>query len=89
MKKKLGISIAVAALVFAGSATAYAHPVGPPGEPDCYGNRISHGSSHSAKHEGHGWTPPERVAMAEEMFGEDLTVKDFHFFVKMNCAGEE
>ena len=68
--------------------SALAHPVGTPGEPNCYGNRVSHGSSKSEVHEGHGLTPVERVEINEEALGIDLSVKDFHDFVKFNCAGE-
>jgi hypothetical protein len=75
----LGVGLASAAL---------AHPVGTPGEPSCYGNRVSHGSSHSKVHEGHGLTPVERVEINEEFLGIDLSVKDFHDFVKLNCEGE-
>ncbi|WP_346380892.1 hypothetical protein [Microbacterium sp.] len=49
-----------------------AHPVGEAGEPNCLGQRVSHGSSHSPVHGGHGLTPVERRDLVEELFGEEI-----------------
>ena len=72
---------------------ASAHPVGTPGTPNCFGNRISHGSSD------HGLTPKERAAelqkivdsgdpLALELFGETVSVAEFTRFVKANCSDD-
>jgi hypothetical protein len=69
--------------------TISAHPVGSADEPNCHGQRVSHGVSHSLKHLGHGHpdsefpggTPPERRDIVEEFIGE-ITVGEWHQFIK-------
>ena len=39
---------------------ASAHPVGDDTQPNCHGQRVSHGASHSEIKGGHGLTPVER-----------------------------
>ena len=48
------------------AGTAMAHPVGEDGSPDCFGQRISHGSANFHADEGHGLTPKDRAAMLQE-----------------------
>lgn len=92
MRKKavLLVPIAVAAVVASGGS-AYAHPVGEPGTPSCFGERVSHGSND------HKLTPKERAEalqefvdagdpMALELFGETVTAGEFAKFVKVNCS---
>ena len=70
---------------------ASAHTVGVPGTPNCFGQRISHGSSD------HGLTPKERAAglqelvdaglpEAVELFGETVSVREMTAFVRANCS---
>jgi hypothetical protein len=66
----------------AGSGIAQAHPVGDATEPNCHGQRVSHGASHSPVHAGHGLTPVERRDAIEAMFGEELTVGEWNKFIK-------
>jgi hypothetical protein len=85
MKAGLRALLAVLALTgasWAGSGMAQAHPVGEPGDPDCHGQRVSHGASHSPVHEGHQLTPVDRRDIIEEMFGEELTVGEWNKFIK-------
>lgn len=78
MVRKLALvasTAVVAAVVVVGPVGA--HPVGVPGEPNCHGKRISHGSSD------HGLTPKERAELASQMFGEDISVREMQQFVRM------
>lgn len=68
-------TVVVAAVMVVGPAGA--HPVGDSSEPNCHGQRISHGSSD------HGLTPKERAEMASELFGEDISVREMQEFVRM------
>ena len=68
--------------LFIGSGLAFAHPVGEADDPNCHGQRVSHGASHSKVHEGHGLTPVERRDLVEEIFGEELTVGEWNKFIK-------
>ncbi len=65
-----------AAVLFGGTASA--HPVGDASEPNCHGQRVSHGASHSTKHGGHGLTPVERRDMVQEFLPFEITVGDWH-----------
>lgn len=103
MSRRLTSVLAATALLtvlFAGSALA--HPVGEPGTPSCFGERISHGSSD------HGLTPVDRAAQLEEFvvtpaldgefgpeiqqfalefFGDDgVSVKEMTRWVRANCS---
>jgi hypothetical protein len=77
------------------SGTASAHPVGTPGTPSCFGERVSHGSSDPL----HKLTPKERAAalqelvdagdeFAIELFGETVTAGEFAKFVKVMCSDD-
>ncbi|MET0840463.1 MAG: hypothetical protein ABWY19_16905 [Marmoricola sp.] len=90
LKALLIPAIAATALVI-GSAPAIADAVGEPGTPNCFGQRISHGSSD------HKLTPKERAAGLQELvdsgfppavalFGETVTVREFAAFVRANCS---
>ena len=83
-------AVAVSALLV-GSGPAMAHTVGVPGTPNCFGQRISHGSSD------HQLTPKERAAGLQEivdsgdpeaiaLFGDTVTVREFAWFVRTNCS---
>ncbi|HEX7188494.1 MAG TPA: hypothetical protein VF423_09760 [Actinomycetes bacterium] len=72
---------------------ASAHPVGTPGTPSCFGERISHGSSD------HELTPGDRAAglqafvdaedpLALELFGDTVSVGEFAWFVRVNCSDD-
>lgn len=96
----LVVPAALAVGVVLTPGVAQAHPVGTPGEPRCFGDRISHGSSDHAKDPTQmGGTPKERAALlsevivgipeAEEFFGTDgVSVQEFIRFVKINCSDE-
>lgn len=102
MKKILGSAFAAVMLaVTIGSGIASADVVGTPGDPNCHGVRVGHGSSD------HDLTPVARVAelnnllsldpatlppgfaefvtFLQDFFGEEATVAEFHRFVKANC----
>jgi hypothetical protein len=66
-----------------GPSIAFGHPVGEASEPNCHGQRVSHGASHSPVKEGHGLTPVERRDLAEEVFGEEISMHEWHEFIKM------
>ncbi len=72
---------------------ASAHPVGTPGTPSCFGERISHGSSD------HKLTPGDRAAglqafvdegdpLALELFGDTVSIGEFAWFVRVNCSDD-
>jgi len=84
-------AVAVTALVIGSAPAATADTVGVPGTPNCFGQRVSHGSSD------HELTPKERAAglqelvdagfpEAVELFGEKVTVREFAWFVRTNCS---
>ena len=102
MRRKLVSALgALVVAVVMGATPAAGHPVGTPGEANCHGVRVSHGSSD------HGQTPGERVQelngllsldpttlpagfanfvlFLQGFFGEEATIQEFHRFVKMNC----
>jgi hypothetical protein len=70
--------------ILAGSGMALAHPVGDDSEPNCHGQRVSHGASHSKVHDGHGLTPVERRDMFVEMglIPEGTNLGEWNKFVK-------
>jgi hypothetical protein len=89
-KKILVVPVALAGILLTPGA-ASAHPVGEPGTPSCFGERVSHGSS------AHDLTPKERAAALQELvdagfpdavalFGETVTVREFADFVRTNCS---
>lgn len=73
---------AVAVALVAGAELAAAHPVGDASEPSCHGQRVSHGASHSPVHEGHELTPVQRRDIIAELIGEEITLGDWHKFIK-------
>ena len=97
LKRLITIAAASVAAVTLSASAAGAHPVGTPGEPNCHGQRISHGND--PKDPAHGLTPPERAAILTEiiaeggpfgsflelLFGEEVSVAEFHQFVRA-CA---
>ena len=91
-KALLAVSTAVAGVLLT-PALASADTVGTPGTPNCFGQRVSHGSSD------HDLTPKERVAGLQELvdsgfpdavafFGETVTVREFALFVRINCSDD-
>lgn len=97
----LGGALLMPVVLLAGTASA--HPVGEPGTPSCFGERISHGSSD------HGLTPkdraaglgevvalvlagefgPEAQAFALDFFGDDgVNVKEMTAWVRLNCSDD-
>jgi hypothetical protein len=86
------VASAAAVAMCAVPQIASADIVGVPGTPNCFGQRISHGSSD------HGLTPKERAAglqelvdsgevpEAREYFGDTVTVQEMIKFVKANCS---
>jgi hypothetical protein len=86
-------AVAVTALVIGSAPAATADTVGVPGTPNCFGQRISHGSSV------HKLTPKERAAglqaivdsgdpLALELFGTTVSVGEFAWFVRTNCSDD-
>lgn len=85
MKSRIIAGIAAVttlAAVVTGAGIASAHPVGDASEPNCHGQRVSHGASHSKVHGGHGLTPGERRDFIEEFIGEEITLGEWHQFIK-------
>lgn len=93
MRKRMVVGAACAMSLLFAPAVASAHPVGAPGTPSCFGERISHGSSD------HGLTPKERAAglqelvdegfpPAVELFGETVSVQEMIQFVRANCSDD-
>jgi hypothetical protein len=72
----------MAGALFVGGGVASAHPVGDASEPNCHGQRVSHGASHSKVHGGHGLTPVDRRDIIEEIIGEEITVGEWNKFIK-------
>ena len=92
IRKALVFSAVVVGVVLT-PTVASAHPVGTPGTPSCFGERISHGSSD------HGLTPKERAAglqelvdagfpEAVELFGPTVEVREMIAFVRANCSDD-
>ena len=84
---------AAAAVMWGVPQAASADPVGVPGTPTCFGQRISHGSSD------HQLTPKERAAMLQEivdsgdplaleLFGPTVSVQEMIKFVQVNCSDD-
>ena len=91
-KVLLGLPLVAATIVFT-PAVASADTVGVPGTPNCFGQRVSHGSSD------HKLTPKERAAalqgfvdsgdpLAYELFGDTVTAGEFAWFVRTNCSDD-
>ena len=90
---KSRVAALITAVSFAGylvlsPAVALAHPVGEASEPNCHGQRVSHGASHSPIHGGHGLTPVERRDIVEEFVG-PITVGEWNRFIKTCPPPEE
>ena len=84
---------AAAAAMWGIPLVASADTVGEPGTPNCFGQRISHGSSD------HDLTPKERAAglqelvdagfpPAVELFGPTVSVQEMIKFVQANCSDD-
>jgi hypothetical protein len=85
MLRRISSALIAAALFMTLTAgIAFAHTVGLEGEPDCFGNRISHGSASFHANEGHELTPVERAALLEETVGFFHTISppDFQEFLE-------
>ncbi|MCV0402668.1 MAG: hypothetical protein K5924_03040 [Chloroflexi bacterium] len=72
VRTRLAAAFGAATLMLAFALPVAAHPVGHASEPNCHGQRVSHGASHSKVHGGHGLTPVERRDLVEELFGEEI-----------------
>jgi hypothetical protein len=76
-------SVSVIAYLAFSPSVAAGHPVGDESEPNCHGQRVSHGASHSPVHEGHGLTPVERRDIVQEFeFVGPITVGEWNKFIK-------
>ncbi len=80
--KAWAAAASVGGALLLGTATASAHPVGDASEPSCHGQRVSHGASNSAAHDGHELTPVERRDAVEVFLGEEITVGEWNKFIK-------
>lgn len=91
--KALLIAAATGTALLIGAGPASADTVGVPGTPNCFGQRISHGSSV------HKLTPKERAAALQQfvdsgdpdalaLFGETVKVGEFAWFVRTNCSDD-
>lgn len=85
LRKTVVVAISATALMLAFASPVAAHPVGEASEPNCLGQRMSHGASHSPVHDGHGLTPIERRDLLRETFPEDadITVSEMIQFIKL------
>ena len=85
LRKTVAVALSVAALTLAFALPVAAHPVGEASEPNCFGQRISHGASRSPVHGGHGLTPVERRDVLRVTFpeDEDITIAEMMQFIKM------
>lgn len=103
-RRLIAVFAAVSMLVVVAAGPAFADVVGEPGTPNCFGKRISHGSSD------HGLTPKERAPLLEELivnpaldgaFGSELQQVFLEFFgddgvsvqetirwIRVNCSDE-
>ena len=71
VKNKVAVAgVTVVLGLTAGVGGASAHPVGEADDPNCHGQRVSHGSSD------HGITPKDRAGFL------GISVKEFHQFVR-------
>ena len=99
-RRTLVLAAAAAGVLLTPGVASADHPVGVPGTPSCFGERISHGSqSANAPLVGHELTPKERAAGLQELvdagfppavalFGETVTVKEMIAFVRANCSDD-
>ena len=89
--RALVIPAVAASAVLIGAGPATADTVGVPGTPNCFGQRISHGSSD------HKLTPKQRAAGLQEIvdsgnqealafFGPTVSVGEMTLFVRINCS---
>ena len=74
--------IALFGASWVGNGIVQAHPVGDASEPNCHGQRVSHGASHSPVHDGHGLTPVDLRDFIGDLTGEELTVGEWNKFIK-------
>lgn len=85
--RTLALATSVAALTLAFALPVAAHPVGDASQPNCHGQRVSHGASHSPVHGGHGMTPVERRDLAEQIFNEEIpNLGVWNKFIKLCLA---
>jgi hypothetical protein len=91
--RTLLVTSAAAAAMWGVPQIASADVVGVPGTPNCFGQRISHGSSD------HDLTPKERAAGLQELvdagvpeavalFGPTVSVQEMIKFVQANCSDD-
>ena len=84
LRKTIAVAISVAALTLVFALPVTAHPVGEASDPNCHGQRVSHGASHSKVHGGHGLTPVERRDLAEQLLGEEIhNLGEWNKFIRM------
>lgn len=103
IKRAIVASSLVLGAVAISPSVASADTVGTPGEPNCFGMRVSHGSADHDLTPGEraemlqfvvyesGMVSPEEVAAFEETFGvkdQTVTVRVFAAFVRMNCSDD-
>jgi hypothetical protein len=93
MKALIVPAVALTALMVGAGPAMASGPVGVPGTPNCFGQRVSHGSSD------HKLTPKERAAglqefvdsgdpLALELFGPTVSVREFAWWVRTNCSDD-
>ena len=93
MKKVLAVPAVAAAVLLTPGVASADDPVGTPGEPSCFGERVSHAASN------HGLTPKERAAIFEErlpflpdearaLFGDTVEVREIQWWVRTNCSDD-
>ena len=103
IKRAIVASSLVLGAVAISPSMASADTVGTPGEPNCFGMRVSHGSADHDLTPGEraemlqfvvyesGFVSPEEVAAFEETFGvkgQTVTVRVFAAFVRTNCSDD-
>lgn len=99
----IGLTIAAGAMAVTPALVSADGPVGTPGEPNCFGQRVSHGSSIHDLTPGEraaalqfvvyesGFVSPEERAAFEAEFGvkdQTVTVQIFARFVRRNCSDD-
>ena len=83
LKRAVAAMLGASALMLGLAFPVAAHAVGTADDPNCLGQRVSHGANHSPVQGGHGLTPVERRDLAELYFGVDIpTIGDWIKFVK-------
>ena len=87
LTRTFAVTTSVAGLMLAFALPVAAHPVGDASQPNCHGQRVSHGASHSPVHGGHGLTPVERRDLAEQIFNEEIAnLGEWNKFIKLCLA---